>query len=163
MGAHETWDPDSIMHTRLAALAAASMLVALATVVPTGATAIAADGADASNGARFTAPASTGAAANRRGERLFLQCRACHSLGTETAGKVGPPLLGLLGRKAGTYPDFGYSSALAASGLTWDDATLDRWLASPATVVPGTSMVFAGLPKSEDRRALIDYLRIATR
>lgn len=107
------------------------------------------------------APAATAAA--KRGERLFLQCRACHSLGTETAGKVGPPLVGLLGRKAGTYPEFRYSAALAASGLVWDEATLERWLASPSTVVPGTSMIYAGLPKPEDRRVLIEYLLTATR
>jgi cytochrome c len=115
-------------------------------------------------------PASTVAAAGeppdaaaKRGERLFLQCRACHSLASETAGKIGPPLQGLLGRQSGKWPGFRYSSALAAADLTWDEATLDRWLASPAALVPGTAMVYAGLPKPEDRRALIAYLREATR
>lgn len=101
-------------------------------------------------------------AATKRGERLFLQCRACHSLGTETAGKVGPPLVALLGRTAGAYPEFAYSTALSQAALTWDEATLERWLTSPATLVPGTSMIYAGLPKAEDRRALIAYLRTAT-
>lgn len=101
-------------------------------------------------------------AATKRGERLFLQCRACHSTGTETAGKIGPPLENLFGRKAGTYAGFKYSTALAGSGLTWDEATLDRWLTSPATLVPGTAMVYIGLPKAEDRRALVEYLRRAT-
>lgn len=110
----------------------------------------------------FASAAQAADAAAKRGERLFLQCRACHSLGTETAGKVGPPLVGLLGRKAGTYPEFRYSPALAASGLTWDEATLERWLAGPATLVPGTSMIFAGVPKPDDRRVLIEYLRRAT-
>lgn len=113
--------------------------------------------------ARVAVAGEAANAASKRGERLFLQCRACHSLATETEGKVGPPLQGVLGRKSGTWPDFRYSNALAAADLVWDEATLDRWLASPATLVPGTAMVFAGLPRPEDRRVLIDYLREATR
>jgi cytochrome c len=108
------------------------------------------------------AAASSGSAADRRGERLFLQCRACHSLGSAQEGKIGPPLGAVVGRKAGAVPGFAYSKALAASGLTWDEPTLDRWLARPAEVVPGTSMVYAGLARLEDRQQLIAYLRRAT-
>ncbi|MCZ8131049.1 MAG: cytochrome c family protein [Steroidobacteraceae bacterium] len=98
----------------------------------------------------------------RRGQLLFLQCRACHALGTETEGKVGPPLGGVMGRQAAAAPGFTYSTALAGAGLTWDEATLDRWLQQPTALVPGTSMVYAGLAKPEDRRQLIAYLRQAT-
>jgi cytochrome c len=101
-------------------------------------------------------------ATDRRGERLFLQCRACHSLGTAQEGKVGPPLGGVVGRQAAAVPGFAYSKALAAAGLTWDEPTLDRWLARPAEVVPGTSMVYAGLAKPEDRQQLLAYLKRAT-
>jgi cytochrome c len=107
-----------------------------------------------------TSPAGSGAA-DRRGERLFLQCRACHSLGAAQEGKIGPPLGGVIGRKAAAVPGFAYSKALAALGLTWDEPTLDRWLARPAEVVPGTSMVYAGLAKAEDRQQLIAYLKRA--
>ena len=110
-----------------------------------------------------SAPAATTATAgDRRGERLFLQCRACHALGTAQEGKIGPPLGGVIGRRAAAVPGFAYSKALAESGLAWDDATLDRWLARPSEVVPGTSMVYAGLAKPDDRAQLIAYLRRAT-
>lgn len=105
------------------------------------------------------APASP---VNRRGERLFLQCRACHALGTDQEGKIGPPLHGMVDRKAGAVPGFGYSKALVGADITWDEATLDRWLAQPSAVAPGTSMVFAGVPKPDDRRELIAYLKRAT-
>jgi cytochrome c len=95
----------------------------------------------------------------RRGERLFLQCRACHSVTKEQEGKIGPALAGVVGRKAGAVPGFTYSKALASSGLTWDEATLDKWLAQPSTLVPGTAMVFVGLPKPEDRQAIVAYLK----
>ena len=98
----------------------------------------------------------------KRGERLFLQCRACHSLGAARDGKVGPPLGGFLSRPAGTLQDYAYSKALAASGLRWDEATLDAWLRQPSTVVPGTAWVFAGIAKADDRRQLADYLKRAT-
>jgi cytochrome c len=99
---------------------------------------------------------------SKRGELLFLQCRACHSLTAETEGKIGPPLRGVIGRKAAAVPGFAYSKALAASGLAWDDATLDRWITQPSALVPGTSMVFAGIAKPEDRAQLIAYLKRAT-
>jgi cytochrome c len=113
-----------------------------------------------SDPAATTAPG--GGAADRRGERLFLQCRACHSLGAAQEGKIGPPLGGVVDRKAAAVPGFAYSKALAGSGLTWDEPTLDRWLTRPAEVVPGTSMVYAGLAKAEDRQQLLAYLKRAT-
>jgi cytochrome c len=98
----------------------------------------------------------------RRGELLFIQCKACHSVSTAAEGKIGPPLGGVIGRQAAAVPGFGYSKALAGAGLTWDDATLDRWLAQPSALVPGTTMVFAGVAKPDDRQQLIAYLKRAT-
>lgn len=115
-----------------------------------------------------TAPGAAAAAApaanlERRGQRLFLQCQACHSLTREPEGKIGPPLAGVVGRKAASAPGFaGYTKALQGAGLTWDEATLDRWLTQPSTLVPGTAMVFVGLPKPEDRQAIVAYLKKAT-
>jgi cytochrome c len=60
---------------------------------------------------------------------------------------------------AGSLPGYSYSAALKSSTLVWDEATLDRWLTNPAALVPGTAMAFAGLPKPEDRAALIAYLK----
>lgn len=99
-----------------------------------------------------------------RGRLLFLQCRACHTLAAGEPHKVGPNLHGLFGAAAASRPGFAaYSKALKESGLAWDEAALDRFLAGPGRAVPGTTMAFAGLPKPEDRAAIIAYLRAATR
>ena len=85
------------------------------------------------------------------------QCGICHAV---TPGKnmIGPSLFGVVGRPAGTVPGFFYSPALKGSGLTWDVATLDRYLSSPATVVPHTIMTYGGLKEPQTRADLIAYL-----
>lgn len=88
----------------------------------------------------------------------FAQCRSCHSVQPGQHG-VGPSLFGIYGTKAGDLPGYVFSDALKASGLTWDDATLDRWLESPAKTVPGTKMVFFGLPDAGKRKEVIEYLK----
>ncbi|WP_443478187.1 c-type cytochrome [Novosphingobium aerophilum] len=102
------------------------------------------------------APPAADAAA---GKRIFMRCMACHTVNAGGANKVGPNLSGVVGKKSGTVKGFRYSAAMTKSGVTWNDATLDKWLTRPASVVPGTSMVFAGLPKPEDRKAVIAYLK----
>ena len=95
-----------------------------------------------------------------RGKLIFLRCAACHSVSATAPRKVGPHLQGILGRAAGSVPGFTYSPAMRQQArLRWDEATLDRWLRRPAAVVPGTSMVFAGLPNAADRQAVIAYLK----
>jgi len=93
------------------------------------------------------------------GERAFQRCIACHAL---TAGEdlAGPPLGGVIGHRAASRPGFAYSEALTAAGragLTWDAATLERFIADPEAVVPGTSMPYVGGPASE-RRAVVAWL-----
>lgn len=90
---------------------------------------------------------------------LFLQCAACHAFQPGAGAKVGPNLSGVVGRKAASVPGFHYSPALAKSGLVWNEATLDKWLTGPQRLVPGTTMMFPGLQKPEDRKAIIAYLR----
>ena len=87
----------------------------------------------------------------------FAQCKACHS--TEP-GKmmIGPSLAGIAGKQAGSVPGFTYSGAMKASGLTWDAATLDKYLADPKGVVPGTKMAFVGLKDEAKRKEVVDYL-----
>lgn len=94
-----------------------------------------------------------------RGKLLFLQCAACHAVAPGAPAKVGPNLSGVYGRKAGAVAGFKYSPALAKAGLAWDEGNLDKWLTSPAKLVPGTIMLFPGLPKPEDRKAVIAYLK----
>ena len=67
-----------------------------------------------------------------------------------------------VGRKAGSLAGYQYSPAMAKQDFLWTDATLDAWLTQPSAVVPGTSMAFAGLPKSSDRAAIISYLKNPT-
>jgi cytochrome c len=88
----------------------------------------------------------------------FNQCKACHKV---EAGKhgVGPSLAGVFGKKAGTTEGFKYSDAHKASGLTWDEATLGKYLADPKGTVPGNKMAFAGLKKPEDVAAVVAYLK----
>jgi cytochrome c2 len=85
------------------------------------------------------------------------QCSICHS---PQAGRnmTGPSLFGIVGRPAGQVAGFRYSPANKASGLTWDTATLDRYLISPREVVPHTIMGYAGLKDAAKRADLIAYL-----
>jgi cytochrome c len=85
------------------------------------------------------------------------QCGICHS---PQPGRniIGPSLSGVVGRHSGRVPGFRYSSANLASGLTWDPATLDRYLAGPQQVVPGTLMTYPGLKDPRRRADLIAYL-----
>ncbi|MGH6957712.1 MAG: c-type cytochrome [Caulobacteraceae bacterium] len=94
-----------------------------------------------------------GAAA--KGAAVFEdRCSGCHSL--DGPGE-GPSLAGVVGRKAGSLPGYDYTAAMKASGLTWTAATLDRFLADPQALVPGTAMQ-ASVPDQADRGALIAYL-----
>jgi cytochrome c len=93
------------------------------------------------------------------GQRVFNQCMGCHAVGKGAVAEMGPVLNGVVGRKAGTAAGFGYSSALKASGLTWDPATLAHFLQAPAKAVPGTHMTFGGLSKPQDQADVIAYLK----
>jgi len=93
------------------------------------------------------------------GEKVFFKCKACHQIGEGAKNAVGPVLNGIVGRKAGTYPDYSYSDANKNSGLTWDEATLKEYLKNPRAKVSGTKMIFPGLPKDEDIDNVIAYLK----
>ncbi len=89
------------------------------------------------------------------------QCGMCHSV-VKGQTMLGPSLFGIVGAKAGGptggETEFYYSAALKKSGLTWDAATLDRWIADPAAVVPGNRMTYAGLKDAKQRADLVAYL-----
>lgn len=93
------------------------------------------------------------------GAKVFKKCMACHMAGPDAENSVGPALNGIVGRKAGTYPDYNYSSAIRDSGLVWDEPTLTTYLRAPRKVVPGTRMTFAGLKKDKDIADVIAFLK----
>ena len=113
----------------------------------------AADGATGS----AAAPAAQVAAADAK-PATYAQCAACHSVEPGKHG-IGPSLHGVYGTKAGDIPGYVFSEKLKASGLTWDDATLDQWLAGPMKMVPGTKMSYAGMSDPAQRAAIIAYLK----
>lgn len=91
----------------------------------------------------------------RRGAALYqARCGACHSLDTN---RIGPAHRGLIGRQAGTVPNFAYSPALKRARIVWTRDTLDRWLTAPVDMVPGTRMGIR-IPVAQERADLIAYL-----
>lgn len=91
-----------------------------------------------------------------RGEKIYVaKCGACHSV---DQNRIGPKHRNVYGRAAGGVEDYDYSSALANSGIVWDAASLDEWLAAPTRMVPGTRMGLA-LSSEQDRRDVIAYLK----
>ena len=96
-----------------------------------------------------------------RGKLAYQKCYSCHSL-TADQKLEGPPLGGIVGRRVAAQPGFAYSPALkrfAAGQPVWTPQLLDRFIADPEALVPGTSMAFTGIRDAEERAALIDYLR----
>src|SRR5262249_44957804 len=92
------------------------------------------------------------------GEKVFNHiCKLCHNA-TEAKNKIGPYLQGVIGRKSGSIEGFNYSDAMKSAGLTWDETTLEKYLADPKALVPKNKMAFAGLKKDEDRANVIAYL-----
>lgn len=105
------------------------------------------------------APAGPDPALVKAGAKVFKKCRACHKMAEGKHG-VGPSLNGIFGQPAAKVAGFTKSSkAMKKSGLTWDQATLEQFLAKPRKMVKGTKMSFAGLKKEKDRKAVIAYIR----
>ena len=94
------------------------------------------------------------------GKQIFNKCMVCHSI-QAGVNKIGPSLHSVVGRKSGTVADYSYTDAMKNSGLTWDEATLNKYLTNPRKLVPGTRMIFVGLPKEPDRLDVIAYLKQA--
>lgn len=96
------------------------------------------------------------------GAKAFQVCAACHSLRPDQ-NMTGPSLAGSWSRKAGSLASFDrYSAALKASGVTWDEKTLDSWLKAPGQFIPGNWMTFAGIPDAVTRADLIAFLKTAS-
>jgi len=113
--------------------------------------------ADSAPAAADAAPAAAVADAGGK-PAAFAQCVACHAVEPGKHG-IGPSLAGVYGTKAGEIAGYAFSEKLKASGLTWDDATLDQWLAGPMKMVPGTKMSYAGMSDAAKRKELIEYMK----
>jgi cytochrome c len=95
----------------------------------------------------------------KEGKTVFNDvCSACHT-NKPNQHKIGPSLFGVIGRHAGSAPGFDYSDAMKSAPVTWNDETLDRYLADPKSFVPGNKMPYMGVKNEERRKDVIAYLR----
>jgi len=85
-------------------------------------------------------------------------CALCHSAQKDEA-KIGPSLFGVYGGKSALVSGYEYSDALKKLNVTWDDATLDKWLTNPRDMAPGTKMIFPGVADEKQRQDIIAYLK----
>ncbi len=97
------------------------------------------------------------------GKKLFKKCKVCHVVDKEK-NRVGPHLVGIAGRKAGSVKGYRYSKAMkkaAEDGLEWNDENLDKFMAKPRKFIRKTKMAFAGVKKEDQREKLLCYLKDA--
>ena len=92
------------------------------------------------------------------GAKIFKKCAACHSIAKGGGNKIGPSLWSVLGRNAGTVPDYKYSKAMASYAKPWSFEEMDGFLLKPKEWIKGTKMSFAGLKNAKDRAAVILYM-----
>ena len=83
-------------------------------------------------------PAVASAQDAEAGKSVFNKCRACHDIGESAKNKVGPHLNNIFGRKAGSVEGFNYSDAMKNSGIVWDEASIDAYVADPKGKIPAT-------------------------
>jgi len=98
------------------------------------------------------------------GQLLFNNiCRTCHSI-KEGDNRLGPHMRGIIGRKAGSLPNYSYSSAMRDANFVWDEENLERFISNPDETVPGNNMKpYGGLASAESRGKLIAFLKTLTR
>jgi len=92
------------------------------------------------------------------GEDAFQVCTGCHSVDGDGRSAAGPNLYGVLGRKAGALEGYSFSDAFVASDITWDETSLDGFLADPQGYLPGNEMLAGAVPDAESRAAIVAYL-----
>ncbi|MGB0659638.1 MAG: c-type cytochrome [Mangrovicoccus sp.] len=92
------------------------------------------------------------------GQTLFeAECRRCHATDPVDVS-YGPPLEGVVGRVAGSYPDYEYSEALQGSGIVWTKAALRAWLEDNDGFMPGTRMRHVGIEDPVVQDFILAYL-----
>jgi cytochrome c len=89
-------------------------------------------------------------------------CRSCHTI-REGDNRLGPNLHKIVGRKAGSLPDYNYSTAMKGAGFDWDEQKLERFIENPEEVVPGNNMKpYGGLASADERKKVVAFLRSIT-
>jgi cytochrome c len=101
---------------------------------------------------------SADAADAAQGEHAFAKCAVCHA--KDRSNGIGPSLLGVIGRHAGSVPGFRYSQAMKNSNIVWDEKSLDEFIMAPQKALPGNAMPFPGIPDQKQRNDLIAYLEM---
>lgn len=123
----------------------------------------AAETAEADTSAQFANfPEPYASADYATGKRVFMQCSSCHSLAEGGPTLLGPNLHGVFNRKIGSLEGYDYSAALKEADFEWTPDKLEEWLASPRNFVPGNKMSFAGVPRPDQRHAVIAYIMSET-
>lgn len=105
--------------------------------------------------------ATTSAAAGdaKAGRAVFAaQCSTCHSDARNGPVILGPPLYGMIGRKAGSVSGYPYSTAMKAAGFVWTADRLRAYLPAPRDYLPGVKMTYPGLKNPTQLEDLIVYL-----
>jgi cytochrome c len=105
--------------------------------------------------ATLTSVSAEAAGDAARGEALYRDCQTCHAI---DKNQIGPMHRGVVGRTAGTVQGFDYSEALKNAKIVWTEANLDKWLADPEILVPGSKMYFS-VDKAGDRADIIAFLK----
>jgi cytochrome c len=94
-----------------------------------------------------------------KGKAIFMmRCAQCHNADAGGRNKQGPNLFGVMGRATGQVPAFAYTVANKNRGITWTRETMFEYLQNPKKYIPGTSMIFVGLKRADERAHLIAYL-----
>lgn len=98
------------------------------------------------------------------GKKVFKKCSACHTA-DKAKNKIGPHLINIVDRAAGSIEDFKYSKAMIAKaeeGLIWTEENISEYLKKPRAMIKGTKMSFAGIKKEKDIANVIAYLKTKT-
>ncbi len=99
---------------------------------------------------------------SKAGEMLYkTECRRCHVKDSDHVS-YGPPLENIIGRAAGSFPDYDYSTALEASGIVWTEAALRAWMEDNTGFLPGTKMRHVGITDRTVQDFILAYLRSLT-
>jgi cytochrome c len=94
------------------------------------------------------------------GEQVFRKlCLPCHDVGPAAKVKLGPPLNGIDGRKAGTHEGYNYTEANKSSGITWNESAFVPYIQAPMQAIKGTKMAFAGIKNEKEIADLWAYLK----